>query len=127
VNALLLDAGALIAIDRGDRTTWLRIEAAERNGFDVLTHAMVLAQVWRDATGRQARLARALEGVNVRSVGERLGREAGLLLARSGTDDPIDAALVLLASDGDRILTSDVTDIERLAMRAGKTVDVMPC
>jgi len=127
VSALVLDAGALIAVDRGDRATVARIAAARRRGADLRTSPMVVAQVWRDPQGRQADLARFLKGVDIPDVTHHQGRAAGLLLAATGTADPIDAGLVLLARDGDRVLTSDVGDIEALAEAAGIGVKVVPC
>ena len=65
MSALVLDAGALIAIDRGDRAVLARIVKADKVGDPVRTNAMAIAQVWRDGKGRQARLARILRGVEV--------------------------------------------------------------
>jgi hypothetical protein len=110
VTRLVLDAGALLAWDRRDRAVAARLETARRRGLDLRTTAIVLAQVWRDGA-RQANLARLLKGTEVVAVDERLGREAGALLARSGTDDPIDATVVIVAAPGDRVLTSDPGDI----------------
>ena len=62
----------------------------------------------------------------VRALDVVLGRRAGALLARAGTSDVIDAAVVLLASDGDWILTSDPDDLEPLVEAAGLLVDVIP-
>lgn len=95
-----------------------RLRVAERRGIALRTSAMVIAQVWRDPTGRQARLARLLASVDVRPVDDELARQAGVLLGRTGTADPIDALVVLAAEPGDRILTSDPDDIERLAAAA---------
>ena len=53
--------------------------------------------MWRNPDGRQARLARLLRAVDVRSVDEQMGRSAGVLLARTGTDDSIDATVALVA------------------------------
>ena len=53
------------------------------------------------------------------------GGAAGILLARAGTSDAIDAAVVALAEDGDRILTSDPDDIDRLVEAAGLDVEVV--
>jgi len=39
--------------------------------------------------------------------------------------DVIDAALVLLASDGDTIVTSDAADLESLARAAGRLVELV--
>jgi hypothetical protein len=47
------------------------------------------------------------------------------LVAQAGSDDVIDAALVLLADDGDDIVTSDPEDIEPLAARLGRHVELL--
>jgi len=65
MSALILDAGALIGIDRGDRRALARVEDADRAGDPVQTNAMAVAQVWRDGEGRQARLGRALREITV--------------------------------------------------------------
>jgi hypothetical protein len=80
--------------------------------------------VWRDGK-RQSTLARALDGVNVWSLDGMLARQAGELLAASGHSDVIDAALVLLAADGDEIVTSDSADIQPLALTAGRLVELI--
>jgi hypothetical protein len=54
-----------------------------------------------------------------------LGRRAGALLARARKSDVIDAALVLLAADGDYILTSDPEDLEPLALAAGLQIEII--
>jgi hypothetical protein len=104
-----------------------RLRVAQQHNIDLRTTAIVLAQVWRDPRGRQAKLARLLRAIDVRPIDERMGREAGLLLARAQTSDPIDATAVLVAANGDRILTSDSRDIRRLAAAAGKHVSVIAC
>jgi hypothetical protein len=119
VSALILDAGALVAVDRGDRAIMARLRASQQHGLELRTNAMVIAQVWRDRHGRQVNLARLLRAVDVRAVGPRDGRHAGVLQAAAGTADPIDATVVLLAAPGDRILTSDPGDLARLAAAAG--------
>ncbi len=126
MTRLVLDAGALLAWDRRDRAVAARLEAARRRGLDLRTTAIVLAQVWRDGA-RQANLARLLKGTEVVAVDERLGREAGALLARSGTDDPIDATVVIVAAPGDRVLTSDPGDIRLLADARNRTLMVIAC
>src|SRR2546422_941766 len=55
-----------------------------------------------------------------------LGRRAGILLGKSRKKDVIDAALVLLASEGDLLLTSDSKDLEPLAASAGLDIDIVP-
>lgn len=118
MSALVLDAGALVAVDRGDRAMIARLRAAQQHGLDLRSNAMVVAQVWRDHRGRQAGLARLLQSVDVRAVSPGDGRQAGVLLGLAGSSDPVDATVVLLASPGDRILTSDPRDLEALAQAA---------
>jgi hypothetical protein len=47
------------------------------------------------------------------------------LLAAARQVDVVDAALVLLAEDGDRIVTSDVDELAALAAAAGRHVDIV--
>jgi hypothetical protein len=127
VSALVLDAGAFVAAERDDRVLIARLRAAQRHGVELRSNAIVVAQVWRDPQGRQARLARLLRGVDVRPVDDGAGRAAGVLIGRAGTQDPIDATLVLVARPGDRILTSNPRDIQRLVSAACRSVPVIPC
>ena len=116
----MLDAGALVAVDRGDRAMVARLRAAQQHGLDLRSNAMVVAQVWRDQRGRQAGLAQLLQAVDVRAVSPQDGRQAGVLLGLARSSDPVDATVVLLASPGDRILTSDPRDLEALARAAAR-------
>ena len=127
MSVLILDAGALVAVDRDDRAMLARLRASQRHGIELRTNAMVVAQVWRDRRGRQVNLARLLQAVDVRAISQRDGREAGVLQEAARTSDAIDATVVLLASPGDRILTSDLGDISRLAEAAGNRALVVPC
>jgi len=123
--SLLLDSGALIALERNDRPMWRRLKATWLANDVPVTHGGVVGQVWRGRGPQQARLAQALAGVDVRPLDDGLGRAAGVLLARAGADDVIEAALVLLARDGDEIATSDVDDLEPLAGHADRHVELV--
>lgn len=127
MTALILDAGALLAVDRDDRAMIARLRVAQQSGLELRSNAMVVAQVWRDRRGRQVNLARLLQAIDVRAVRLGDGREAGALLADAGTADPIDATVVLLAVPGDRILTSHPGDLTRLASAAGNRAIIIPC
>jgi hypothetical protein len=124
--SLILDAGALVAIERGNREVEALIKGELQAHRHPLTHGGVVGQVWRQGGSRQARLARFLAGVQVEALDDELGRRAGRLLARTRRTDVIDAAVVLLATDGDWILTSDPDDLEPLASAAGIHVDIVP-
>jgi DNA-binding transcriptional MocR family regulator len=64
--------------------------------------------------------------VDIAALDDGLGRRAGMLLARSGLADAIDAAVMCLAGDGDDILTSDPGDLLVLAQAAGVHVELIP-
>ena len=96
--SLVLDAGALIAIERGDRDTAAIIEVARREGRDIVVPAGVVGQVWRGGE-RQARLARLLNALDVlvETLTDTGARAAGVLCGAAGTSDVIDASVVLSA------------------------------
>jgi len=127
MSALVLDAGALIAIDRDDRDVLSQIEDAQEIGDLVRTNAMALAQVWRDGRGRQARLARVLRGVEIKSISGADGRKAGEPLGATRLKDAIDASVALLARPRDRILASDADDLRKLCEVAGNKASVIGC
>lgn len=127
MSALVLDTGALLAVDRGDRAMAARLRVAERGGLGLRSTGVVIAEVWRDAGGRQADLARLLKSVDVRAVDQRLGREAGVLLGKSGVTDAVDATVVAIALAGDSVLTSDPLDIRRLVSASRRSIRVVPC
>ena len=122
---LVLDAGALVALERRDRDMWARPNAEVSKGDVPITHGGVVGQVWRTGTGRQTALAVALKGMRVLPLDDALGRRAGALLARARMRDAIDAAVAVLARDGDTIATSDVGDIDALVTAAASRADVL--
>jgi hypothetical protein len=123
---LVLDAGALLALERNDRAMWRRFKGAQLAGQIAVTHGGVVGQAWRGRGPRQALLSKALDGIEIRPLDDALGRASGELLAASRSADVIDAAIVVLGEDGDHILTSDLDDLEPLAEAAGRHVELVP-
>jgi hypothetical protein len=123
---LVLDAGALIAAECGDKRVTALVKREILAGRAPVTHGGVIGQVWRSGSGRQATLAVLLASVWVAPLDDGLGRRAGVLLGRAGGADVVDAALVLLAVDGDRLVTSDPGEIRQLAATAGVRVVMVP-
>lgn len=121
---LVLDAGAFVAAERGNLDVAVGIARELLAGRVAITHGGVVGQVWRSGA-RQAVIARLLASVRVAALDEDLGRRAGALLARTSTSDVIDAALVLLARDGDTILTSDPRDLAILAAAAQADLEIV--
>ncbi len=122
---LVLDAGALVALERRNREIAALLKRELLAARTPLTHGGVVGQVWRGGAGRQANLARALAGVETVPLDDSLGRRAGVLLGRARRDDVIDAAVVLLAGDGDWVLTSDPDDLHALAAAAGTHLELV--
>lgn len=123
--SLILDSGALLAVERGDRDTAALLKQELLARRVPITHGGVIGQVWRGGARRQANLARLLPALDVRAVDALLGRRAGVLLGKTRTADVIDAALALLAAEGDSLLTSDPNDLAALVAAAGVHVDVV--
>jgi len=110
---VVLDAGALVAIDRKDRRVGALLRVAQASHIPVRTSAGAVAQVWRNGA-RQANLARALAGVDVDAIDRRVGRQIGELLGHSKTADVVDGHVALLTGPGDTVLTSDTADLRHL-------------
>lgn len=127
MSVLVLDAGAFVAVERGDRAMAARLRVAQRNGIGLRSNGAVVAQVWRDPSGRQAVLARLLRTVDVRPVDRALGQRAGVLSGRAGQGDAVDATVVAIADSGDRILTSDPGDIQALVSVSGRAILMVSC
>jgi hypothetical protein len=122
---LVLDAGAFVAAERGDRAVAALVKRERLAGRVPVTHGGIVGQVWRAGAGRQVPVARLLAATEVIALDMAFGRAAGSLLGRCGTSDVLDAAVVLLAVDGDDILTSDPHDLARLATHAGTHVEII--
>jgi len=126
VSALVLDDGAFVAVDRADRAMLARLRMAQQAGLELRSTGVVITQVWRDPAGR-ANLARLLKSVDVKAIDERLGRAAGVLLGMAGAKDAVDASVVAVSATGDRILTSDASDIGPLVAASGRSIHLVPC
>ncbi len=120
MKSLVLDSGALIAFERGDRFVISLLAECTREGMSIVVPAGALGQVWRD--GRtQARLARLLSStaVTVDALDSQRACAAGQLCGRTRTKDIIDASVVVAGREHHgKIVTSDPDDLERLDPRA---------
>jgi len=110
---VVLDTGAFVAIDKRDRHVGAMLELLQTQGVPLHTSIAAVAQVWRDGR-KQALLARVLAGVKIVGLSPGDERSIGELLAKAGTRDVVDAHVALLVGNGDRLLTSDAEDLQRL-------------
>jgi hypothetical protein len=113
VTGLCLDAGALIAVEGGNRWVGSAAKQTIRDGLAVHVVPEVLAQVWRGGP-RQARLAAFLssEDLVVPEYDVETARAVGQLAGLSGHADVVDVHVVLHALLHDlTVLTSDPDDL----------------
>ncbi|MDQ3457410.1 MAG: hypothetical protein M3513_18525 [Actinomycetota bacterium] len=118
---VVLDAGALIAVERADRRVIRLLELAT----EVHVPAGALAQAWRNPA-RQARLARVVGArtVTVHPLDIVLAKASGQLCAATATSDIVDASVVLVARlVGGVTVTSGAADMRRLDPHA----DLVSC
>ena len=116
---LVLDAGVLIAHERGDRSPAAWLDRAAREGVDIAVAAPTITEVWRDGS-RQARLARLLNVCRIIDCDRQLARSGGEIMARASSRETLDAIVVAAAVIvGGAVLTDDLSDLRPLGTAAG--------
>jgi hypothetical protein len=113
-DAVVLDAGALIAFERfDDRIDALLAEVVEGDE-EILIPASALAQVWRGGS-RSARLARLIAGSHSDPLDEDRANEVGERLGNRDKADIADAHVVCCAIERDAdLFTADPDDMKAL-------------
>ncbi len=118
---LTLDAGALIAYERGQERIRKILEISYERGFVPTIPAVALAEVWR-GDAKDARVARLLKASSIESLDEHLARVAGSLRRSTPGANAIDACIAVgVRRRGDAIATSDPNDMRAL-LGAGFTI-----
>lgn len=116
-KAIVLDAGALIAVERRSVQVQELLLAARARQASIVIPTAVVAQVVREG-GRQANLRRFLADSYLRFAGldYPTALEIGALLGRSGTADVVDACVAVCARRLDHcpVVTSDPADLRKL-------------
>jgi predicted nucleic acid-binding protein len=111
---LTLDTGALIGFERADRRLLIHLKNAELQGHQLTVSTSVIAEAWRGGA-RSARIARLLDACVVEPLLEDLAKTAGEAVGAVKDAGAIDAIVMASAtSRGDRVLTSDFDDLDRL-------------
>jgi hypothetical protein len=121
VAGLTLDAGALIAYERGDERIREILAVAYARGLVPTIPAIALAEVWR-GDAKDARVARLLKACSLEAVDERLARKAGRLRRATPGAQTIDACIAVgVDRRRDAIATSDPNDMRKL-LGSGTTI-----
>lgn len=111
---LTLDAGALIAYERGEERVRELLTVAYARGLVPTIPAIALAEVWR-GDAKDARVARLLKVCVIETIDERLARMAGSLRRAVPGAGTIDACIAAgVRRRGDAIATSDPRDMRAL-------------
>jgi predicted nucleic acid-binding protein len=112
--SIVYDAGVLVAAERDDRSVWADHRIRLEVGAVPTTTAPVVAQVSRSA--RQVQLRRFLRGCEIAAFSPQQADEVGELLDKAGASDVVDAHVVVIAATtGSPVLTSDPDDLRRLS------------
>ncbi|HWX45752.1 MAG TPA: PIN domain-containing protein [Solirubrobacteraceae bacterium] len=117
MRGFTLDTSALIALERAEERVVALLSRA-RATPDAVIHipAGVLAQAFRDGA-RQVQLARLMKhsGTSVVPLDANAAQIIGLLLSARGTEDVVDASVVVCARRyGQPVVTGDARDLHRL-------------
>jgi predicted nucleic acid-binding protein len=116
-KSLVLDAGALINIERRSSQLQELLRQARERNVSIVVPTVVVAQVVRSG-GRQANLRRFLADSYLSFVGldYPTSLEIGALLGHSGTADVVDACVAVHARRLNHcpVVTSDPGDIGKL-------------
>jgi hypothetical protein len=115
-STIVLDAGALVAFERGDARMRALVREALRTGSTLVVPAGVVGRVWRDGARHPTlrALLRAPTTV-VPPFDQVLAEAAGVLCGKTGTSDATAASVVLLARQRNApVVTSDADGLHRL-------------
>ena len=115
IDCVVLDAGALIAVERGAPLVRRYLLLADQGAVTIVTSSAVVAQVWRGGA-RQARLARLLRSDLIEEVrlDRATSRRIGALAGATGGVDVVDGHVALLTAERDAVvLTSDPNDFAK--------------
>ena len=122
---LVYDTGALIAAEGNNRRIWaLHARALQRGVLPVIPAACVV-EAWRG--GKQANLARLLDGCEIEALDADRAKRAGALRRGLSRDSRAVDATVVEATLRRRsaVVTADRTDIQRLASTAKRRIQVI--
>ena len=120
---LTLDAGALIAYERGAFEVRRILTAAFRQGVMTTIPAVVLAEVWR-GDAKDAPVARLMKWCRIEPLDESRARAAGKLRRETDGAGAVDACVAVgVRERGDAVATSDPDDMRRLV---GTGITIFP-
>jgi predicted nucleic acid-binding protein len=117
------DSGALIALERRDVGMAVKLRVLHQAGVRITIPANAVAEWWRKGHGQASILSLG----TVEPVNEAIAKAAGEALAKVRGSTAIDATVMASAAQrGDRVFTSDPTDMQRLQRHFRAVADIIP-
>jgi hypothetical protein len=114
-TGVVLDAGAFIALEKGNPVMTHLAERFAREGTPLVTSAGVVAEIWRGGEGSQIPIVFLLRRTRVIDLTHAIARVLGRMLGAARTRDPVDAHVVLLARErGWSVLSSDAAELSAI-------------
>jgi hypothetical protein len=117
------DSGVLIALERRDLGMVIKLRVLHQAGIPITIPANAVVEWWRKGHGQPS----ILELGAVEPLTEPIAKAAGEALAKVRGATAVDATVMASAARrGDRVFTSDPTDMQRLQRHFRAVVDVVP-
>jgi hypothetical protein len=116
------DAGALIALERHDIGMAIKLRVLHQARVPITFPANAVVEWWRKGHGQAA----ILELGTLEPLTESLVKAAGEALGNVPGSAPVDAIVMASAARrGDRVFTSDPTDMQRLKLHFRAVADII--
>ena len=117
------DSGALVALERRDISMVIKLRVLHQAGVPITIPANAVVEWWRKGRGQPTILGLG----TVEPLNEVVAKAAGEALAKVRGSTAIDATVMASAAQrGDRVFTSDPTDMQRLQRHFRAVLDVIP-
>jgi hypothetical protein len=117
------DSGALIALERRDLGMVIKLRVLHQAGVPITIPANAVVEWWRKGHGQSS----ILDLGTVEPLTEPIAKAAGEALAKVRGATAIDATVMASAARrGDRVFTSDPTDLQRLQQHFRAVAAVIP-
>ena len=117
------DTGALIALERHELGMAIKLRVLHQAGVPITIPANAIAEWWRKGHGQASILALG----TVEALSEDLAKTAGEALAKVRGATLVDATVMAsAAARGDRVFTSDPSDMQKLQRHFRAVAAIVP-
>jgi len=117
------DSGALIALERRDLGMVVKLRVLHQAGVPITIPANAIVEWWRKGHGQPT----ILKLGTPEPLSEPIAKAAGEALAKVRGATAVDATVMASAAQrGDRVFTSDPSDLQRLQRHFRAVIDIIP-